>query len=61
MKPFYASKIFWLGVIEILIGILGHVATFLQAGEYSTAAWLSLTAGALTIILRFLTKEPIYA
>ena len=59
IKRFWLSKTFWAGVIEILIGVLGIVANFLQVGDFTAPAIVALVAGALTIVLRFVTVEPI--
>lgn len=59
MKLWYQSKTFWIGAIEIAIGVLGLVATFLEAGNYTPEAFVLLTTGVLTVILRFMTKEPL--
>lgn len=60
MKHWYQSKLVWLGVIQSLIGILGLVATFLDAGDFTPASIVVLVSGALTIILRiWFTDTPI--
>jgi hypothetical protein len=41
-----------LGVIQTLIGVLGLVATFLEAGNFTAASVVVLVSGALTVILR---------
>ena len=58
-KKFYASRLFWLGVLQIAIGVLGLLAPFLEAGNFSPEAFVPLVSGVLTIVLRFLTDEPI--
>lgn len=58
-KKFYVSKLFWLGVIQVVIGGLGLVAPFLEAGVYTPAAYVALASGVLTIVLRFVTDQPI--
>jgi hypothetical protein len=58
-KAWYESKTIWVGILEIVIGALGLVATFLQAGDYTPAAFVLLAVGVLTIVLRFLTSQPI--
>jgi len=59
VKSWHESKTFWVGVIEILIGILGLLATFLGRGVYTPEAIILLVVGALTITLRWLTTEAI--
>ena len=58
-KAWYASKTIWVGILEIVIGALGLAATFLQAGDYTPAAFALLAVGVLTVVLRFLTSQPI--
>jgi hypothetical protein len=58
-KLWYQSKTIWAGIIEILIGVLGLLATFLNVGAYSPEAWVLLVVGVLTIILRKMTEAPI--
>jgi len=48
-----------LGIIEVLLGVLGAVATFLQLGVYTPEAYVILTIGIVTIILRKVTEVPI--
>ena len=59
VKSIFASKTIWVGVIEILIGVLGLLATWLNAGVYTPEAIVLLIVGILTIVLRFLTSQPI--
>ena len=58
-KAWYASKTVWAGIIEVLIGALGLVATFLAAGNYTPEAIVLLVVGVLTIVLRLITSQPI--
>ena len=58
-KKFFESKLFWLGVIQIAIGVLGLLGPFLEVGNFSPEAFVPLVSGFLTIVLRFLTVEPI--
>lgn len=59
MKKFYESKLFWLGVIQTLIGVLNLVADFLSKGDFTSPEVVLLFSGALTIVLRiwFTTQE----
>jgi len=52
MKPWYQSKLVWLGVLECAIGILGLVAAYLQNGSFTPADFVLLVSGALTVVLR---------
>lgn len=58
-KAWYESRTIWIGAVEILIGVLGIVATFLQFGEFTPSSYVLLAVGILTIILRKLTEIPI--
>ena len=58
-KSFWKSKLFWLGVIEIAIGVLALLGPFLEVGDFGAAGFVALALGILTIVLRFLTKQPI--
>lgn len=51
-KPWYRSKLVWLGVIQTLIGCLALLADFLGAGSYTPQAVTILVMGALTVALR---------
>lgn len=59
MKSPFVSKTVWVGILEILIGTAGLLAPFFDAGVYTAAAVTSLVAGVLTIVLRFVSTEPI--
>ena len=59
MKSPLVSKTIVVGVLEILVGVCGLLIPFFQTAEYTLAAWTALAAGVLTIVLRFVTKEPI--
>ena len=52
-KPFWKSKIFWLGLINIVIGILQYIA-----GQWEVGAKITLD-GILIIILRSITDRGI--
>jgi hypothetical protein len=58
-KAWYASKTIWVGVIEVVIGVLGLVAPFLGGKVYTPEAFVLLGVGVLTILLRKLTEVPI--
>ena len=57
MKATIRSKTFWLGVIEILVGVLQFVAGQPAPGDYH--AVILIVAGCLTIIIRKLTTVPV--
>lgn len=54
-KKWYTSKLFWLGVLQVALGILELVRDGLASGE----GWLSMGLGALTVVLRYVTTQPI--
>ena len=59
-KVWYQSKLFWLGVIQTLIAILGLVADWLNAGNYTEPSVIMLVSGCLTIVLRiWFTDSPV--
>ena len=45
-----------LAAITILIGVLGLVAQFLQAGNFTVPAIIALVIGVLQIVVAYLTK-----
>jgi len=54
IKKWWASKTFWLGVLIVLGGIAEFIAGLPAGASASTIA-----AGVLTVIVRFLTNQPI--
>jgi len=53
MKPWYQSKIVWLGVITTLMGVLPLVAGFIDTQSVNDpAAWITLVIGILTVVSR---------
>ena len=52
-KKFYASKTFWLGILQLAIGIAMGIEGTLGAGGVLTVA------GVLTIVLRAVTNTEI--
>ena len=58
-KVFWKSKLFWLGAIQIAMGVLALLGPFLEAGDFGPAGIIALVSGFLTIALRFITDEPI--
>lgn len=53
-KAFWQSKIFWLSVVVIAGGIVEFIA-----GLPSGASIMTILAGVINIIFRFLTNQPI--
>lgn len=54
-KPWYTSKLFWLGVLEIISGVSGYLTEAIT----TQASVGSILFGLLTIVLRYVTKQPI--
>jgi hypothetical protein len=46
----------WIAIISIVIGALGLVTSFLQAGNYQSYSICALVAGVLTLVLARLTN-----
>ena len=49
VKAFFASKLNWLGIIEVLIGSLDLIAS---QNPSTTISWILVFKGVLTIVLR---------
>lgn len=61
MKPWYISKLVWLGVVQFLLGSLGVAYEFLQNADYSPASITVLLSGILTVVLRvWFTEAKLY-
>ena len=57
LKAFFSSKLNWLGMIQVAIGVL-QLASNIQ--HITVQTLILLVSGALTIILRtFFTSQPI--
>ena len=54
-KSWYKSKLFWLGVLQIL----GSVASYLADAIQTEATIGGIIFGVLTIIFRYVTKQPV--
>ena len=59
MKKWYASRTVWIGILEILIAVLGSVATFLEVGDFTIPACILFVSGVLMVILRYVTDTGI--
>lgn len=61
MKPFYLSKLVWLGLIQTVIGILTLVMDYMKTGQpWDAPGIILIVIGILTIILRvWFTETPI--
>lgn len=58
-KPFYMSKIVWMGIIQTLIGILTMTSEFLNKGSFQPVDMTLLVTGFLTIIMRIWFTDTI--
>ena len=58
-KKWYLSKTVWAGILEILIAVGLALASFLDVGDFTTPAVIMFVVGVVTIILRFLTEQPL--
>lgn len=59
-KSIFLSKMFWLGMAEILTGIstlATDLSATLEAGE--PISWALIAKGIITIVLRYVTKQPV--
>lgn len=52
-KPFYKSKTFWVGVLQVVIGVLTYIQDQLGIGASLTIS------GILMVALRLITKQPV--
>jgi hypothetical protein len=57
-KPWWKSRTIWLGFLELGIGLLDVLADSDFTGESTDGALLT-AAGTLTLLLRYLTHQPI--
>lgn len=58
-KQWWKSKTVWLGILTVLIGILEVLYAWLIAGDFSTSGVVLFISGAMGVVLRFLTTQPI--
>lgn len=56
-KRIWTSKTFWVGVLEIATGVLELIDVNVLAND--GAGWVAVGAGLLTILLRYITKQPV--
>ncbi len=61
MKPFYLSKLVWLGIIQTVLGALAVVSEFLQSGKpIDPLGIILIVSGILTAVLRiWFTDTPV--
>jgi hypothetical protein len=58
-KPWYQSKLVWMGVLTALLGIIPLVQEMINKGPVDTTAILTLVSGVIVIALRVWTNSPI--
>ena len=58
-KKFYQSKTFWFGVLTVVVGVAGLFGFADYAPSTDLEQAMEIVLGAITILLRFLTKEPV--
>jgi hypothetical protein len=58
-KPWYQSKLVWMGVLTALLGIIPLVQEMIDKGPVDTTAILTLVSGVIVIALRVWTNSPI--
>ena len=58
-KPWYASKLVWIGVMQFVYASADLVAAFIEQADYSPTSIAALITGVLTIVFRiwFTDKE----
>jgi hypothetical protein len=60
MKAFYESKLFWVGAITTLLGVLQLFSEWYAKADFSVPGIISLVIGILVIVLRvWFTDTPI--
>lgn len=60
-KPWYKSKLVWLGIVQTLVGVATLLSDWLGAGDYSPASIASLVGGILTVVLRVWFTDTVIA
>jgi len=58
-KNWWESKTIWIGILQIACSIGFSLADFLNAGDFTGAAIALFITGIVSIVLRFLTNEPL--
>ena len=56
-KRFYQSKIFWVGIIQLVYGAGSSIALFIETADYSPTSIMALISGILLIIFRIWFTE----
>jgi hypothetical protein len=52
MKAWYTSKVFWVGIIATLLGVLQLFSEWYEKGDFSVPGIIGLIIGILVIVLR---------
>ena len=63
MKPFYFSKLFWLGMVQLVASLGTFVSEFVGT-DFDWSTWQTinfplLVSGLVTVIFRWYTDQPI--
>jgi hypothetical protein len=58
-KQWYESKLVWVGVATVLLGVIPLVQEMLAKGPVSIDSVLTVISGAIVVILRVWTNTPI--
>jgi hypothetical protein len=59
MKPWYESKMVWVGVATVLLGVIPLVQEMIAKGPIDVNSVLTVISGAIVVILRVWTNSPI--
>jgi hypothetical protein len=58
-KPWYTSKLVWIGVATVLLGVIPLVQEMISKGPIDVNSVLTVISGAIVVILRVWTNTPI--
>lgn len=58
MKPWYQSKTVWIGILTVIISLLNYLGQQ-DFSDLGAVNWPTFAAGALMIVLRWVTDQPI--
>lgn len=59
-KPVWQSKVFWINLLTLLVGVLGAIAgSDLISDNPQLAAWLASAIAGINMVLRFFSNQPV--
>jgi hypothetical protein len=58
-KQWWKSKTVWLGILTVVAGLLDVLYSWIVAGDFSSSGIVLLVSGAVGVLLRFLTTQPV--